>query len=116
MICPRDGSELVPEVFGDVDIDACEKCDGIWVDRGELARIIGMEKDLPMSEPAAVQDLTDRSLMSKLVCPRCTNVEMDPVYFEHSHKTLLDTCPVCSGIWLDARELKEIVRSVYQTM
>jgi Zn-finger nucleic acid-binding protein len=116
MICPRDGSELKPEVFGDVDIDSCEKCNGTWVDRGELARIVGMKKDLPMGEPAKVEDLTDRSSLLKLICPRCEGVEMEPYYFEHARKTVLDTCPKCAGIWLDSKELKAIVHSVYQEL
>ncbi|MBN2135246.1 MAG: zf-TFIIB domain-containing protein [Acidobacteria bacterium] len=40
MLCPKDGTELKPEKIGEIEIDICEKCGGIWLDRGELEEII----------------------------------------------------------------------------
>jgi Zn-finger nucleic acid-binding protein len=42
--CPRCRIALQERLFGDVTIDMCEKCDGIWLDDGELRRIINMYK------------------------------------------------------------------------
>ena len=30
---------------GDVEIDMCPTCRGVWLDRGELEKIIAMERD-----------------------------------------------------------------------
>jgi Zn-finger nucleic acid-binding protein len=40
MKCPIDGSDLVMAERQGVEIDYCSKCRGIWLDRGELDKII----------------------------------------------------------------------------
>lgn len=41
--CPRDGSELVEVERSGVRIDACRTCRGVWLDRGELEKILEAE-------------------------------------------------------------------------
>jgi Zn-finger nucleic acid-binding protein len=38
--CPIDGSELRITERGGVEVDYCPKCRGVWLDRGELDKII----------------------------------------------------------------------------
>jgi Zn-finger nucleic acid-binding protein len=40
MQCPIDGTELVISERSGVEIDYCPKCRGVWLDRGELDKII----------------------------------------------------------------------------
>jgi Zn-finger nucleic acid-binding protein len=40
MKCPIDGNELVMSERQGVEIDYCPKCRGVWLDRGELDKII----------------------------------------------------------------------------
>ncbi len=40
MRCPVDGETLVMADRGGVEIDYCPKCRGVWLDRGELDKII----------------------------------------------------------------------------
>ena len=35
-LCPYDSTEMKKEVVHNVIIDRCEKCGGVWLDRGEL--------------------------------------------------------------------------------
>lgn len=55
MLCPIDNTELVMTDRQGIEIDYCPKCRGIWLDRGELDKII--ERSAP-AEPvrAAPQD------------------------------------------------------------
>lgn len=40
MECPRDHSVLVSGVYeGDVEVDMCLSCQGIWLDKGEIERL-----------------------------------------------------------------------------
>lgn len=39
MLCPRCGSELVPVHYRQVEMDKCSRCNGVWLDCGELERI-----------------------------------------------------------------------------
>jgi uncharacterized protein len=41
--CPRDGTELVEIERSGVRIDACRTCRGVWLDRGELEKILERE-------------------------------------------------------------------------
>lgn len=40
MKCPVDGTLLVISERSEVEIDCCPKCRGVWLDRGELDKII----------------------------------------------------------------------------
>lgn len=40
MQCPIDGTELLITHRQNIEIDYCPKCRGIWLDRGELDKII----------------------------------------------------------------------------
>ncbi|MGB0660080.1 MAG: zf-TFIIB domain-containing protein [Mangrovicoccus sp.] len=50
MRCPIDGTELVMSERQGVEIDYCPKCRGVWLDRGELDKII--ERSAPRSAPS----------------------------------------------------------------
>lgn len=49
MNCPVDGTELRMTTREGVEIDYCPKCRGIWLDRGELDKLIerSLAADLP---------------------------------------------------------------------
>ena len=40
MQCPVDGTQLVMTERSGVEIDYCPQCRGVWLDRGELDKII----------------------------------------------------------------------------
>ena len=40
MQCPIDGTQLVISDRSGVEIDYCPQCRGVWLDRGELDKII----------------------------------------------------------------------------
>ncbi len=40
MACPVDGSTLVMSERSGIEIDYCPQCRGVWLDRGELDKII----------------------------------------------------------------------------
>jgi Zn-finger nucleic acid-binding protein len=43
MICPVDGHELLLTHREGIEIDYCPKCRGVWLDRGELDKLIERE-------------------------------------------------------------------------
>lgn len=51
MQCPVDGTTLVMADRQGVEIDYCPQCRGVWLDRGELDKII--ERSVPAAAPAA---------------------------------------------------------------
>ncbi len=51
MKCPVDGATLVMADRQGVEIDYCPECRGVWLDRGELDKII--ERSTPAAPPQA---------------------------------------------------------------
>jgi len=51
MKCPIDGTQLVMTDRSGVEIDYCPECRGVWLDRGELDKII--ERSAPPAPPAS---------------------------------------------------------------
>jgi len=49
MQCPVDGTTLVMADRAGVEIDYCPQCRGVWLDRGELDKII--ERSAPEAAP-----------------------------------------------------------------
>lgn len=53
MLCPTDGSTLVMSERSGVEIDYCPQCRGVWLDRGELDKILEkVTADLTAPGPA----------------------------------------------------------------
>ncbi len=50
MACPVDGATLVMSERSGIEIDYCPTCRGVWLDRGELDKII--ERNAADSAPA----------------------------------------------------------------
>jgi Zn-finger nucleic acid-binding protein len=52
MKCPIDGSDLVMTERQGIEIDYCPKCRGVWLDRGELDKIIDRSAAPAAQQPA----------------------------------------------------------------
>lgn len=62
MKCPVDGETLVMTDRSGVEIDYCPRCRGVWLDRGELDKIIDRAAApsplaAPVGQPTAAPDL-----------------------------------------------------------
>lgn len=57
MQCPIDGTQLVMTDRSGVEIDYCPQCRGVWLDRGELDKII--EQGTPQSAPREAERFRD---------------------------------------------------------
>jgi uncharacterized protein len=60
MICPRCQGELSEVVKQGVVIDHCPGCKGIWLDQGELAKIIAHMKEVESSLDAEFRPPQER--------------------------------------------------------
>lgn len=58
MKCPVDGTILVITDRSGVEIDYCPQCRGVWLDRGELDKII--ERGAPPAAPTPQRGYDDR--------------------------------------------------------
>jgi Zn-finger nucleic acid-binding protein len=96
-----------------LEIDSCPECFGLWFDGDELSRffqspelserILGEEATLavltPTLAPAAKAKAENR------ICPAC----QEPLFGSSLGQTQIDYCLACRGVWLDKRELEQLV-------
>jgi uncharacterized protein len=72
MLCPVDATPLVMADRSGVEIDYCPKCRGVWLDRGELDKIIDRAMaqipapvppapPMPQAPPMAMHQSTQRN-------------------------------------------------------
>ena len=57
MPCPIDGAQLVMSERQGIEIDYCPQCRGVWLDRGELDKIL--ERSAGEAAPAASAPRTE---------------------------------------------------------
>lgn len=55
MQCPNDGAVLTMSERSGIEIDYCPTCRGVWLDRGELDKIIERSLTQPAAAPAQPQ-------------------------------------------------------------
>ncbi len=88
MQCPVDGTELVMTERQGVEIDYCPKCRGVWLDRGELDKIIERSaSDAPAAPARPVREPSYRDEPSRYD-PRYREQER-PYYKRKKRKSLL---------------------------
>ena len=113
MKCVRCQQKLSGVVYEGVEIDKCVSCGGIWLDDGELAKIVGatietfsqslitktldtVSKGIPQSEKDSVER-----------CPKCSQ-EMKALNYSYQSGVVIDSCPNGHGIWLASGELEKV--------
>lgn len=112
MNCPKCNAEFESRNVGDVQIDECIQCHGIWFDPDELEQATQVvEEDLRWMEFDLWkdQDLFQVS-QGEMKCPRCKTT-MAAVQYDPTDVTV-DTCVRCRGIWLDKGEFKLIIAAL----
>jgi len=82
-----------------VEIDCCTTCNGIWLDRGELAKSSQSTSDIPPGQ------LTTTA--TAYPCPRCGSNLSEQPYLTNSN-LVIDACNQCKGVYLDKGELEKI--------
>ncbi|GAG56919.1 unnamed protein product [marine sediment metagenome] len=101
--CHRCWVEMKKEeikTFGpNIIIDVCPKCNGIWLDKGELGKLL---EDRKLTN-YLTKHIGTKS-RSPMVCPRC-GMTMD---IEKAGDIEVDVCLTCGGVWLDEGELEKL--------
>lgn len=64
MECPLDGQTLVIAERSGIEIDYCPKCRGVWLDRGELDKILERSGQVA-TESARVRDSSEAPALGR---------------------------------------------------
>jgi Zn-finger nucleic acid-binding protein len=110
MKCPKCGGVLNPQEIGDVVVDQCEVCHGIWLDLGELPAVIAFHRQHEQSLLLADVPIVATRNEVTGPCPRCGGEgNMTRVTNLQDASLVMDSCPICYGIWLDGGELQRLM-------
>lgn len=84
-------------------VDACSRCHGLWLDRGVIYDFCAQPQQLEQTLEAGLRSPrpSDRS------CPRCDC----PLETGTLHGTSVERCGGCGGLWFDAGEVTQVLRS-----
>jgi uncharacterized protein len=122
MKCPRDGSELETKTYeAKIEVDACPKCGGMWLDHGELEAIQETRENDYRKVLGTVSDTVKRSIVevaqmetAPVGCVKC-GTEMDTREYGYCSQIIIDTCPDGHGVWLDAGEIQALEKFFEQS-
>lgn len=102
--CPNCKSEMTKVKEPDITIDRCEKCGGVFLDKGGLNILTtGMAGDI---EFCSIDQETHKDRFVIRNCPKCPNQTMRKINLLAYSDTIFDFCPLCEGFYLDKEELK----------
>ena len=81
MDCPRCGEDLDARHRGGVEVDVCPRCGGVWLDRGELDKllyeddgpVIGAPGDAPQAAPGRPSEQAQPSGSPRSASPRSSD-------------------------------------------
>lgn len=100
----------------EVELDCCPRCQGVWLDDGELHLLRAKVAELvPHDEPdlaeRAAALLTEAEVAGeqRFVCPKCKA----KLWHVEREGEVVEVCSGCAGMWFDAGELT-VLLGVYR--
>ena len=112
-ICPRCTKVLEPTDIGQIQLDACGGCGGMWFDDGELTTLAKtfLEELKALDERFCDRRPEWARTDRPVTCPNCA-VGLVSHQYRHFPGVTVDACQRCKGVWLDDGEVREICRQV----
>ena len=111
MRCPAcTDVEMNEETVAGVRIDRCPACHGMWFDALELEQVLEADpRPLLKEDRRFVAQGGESGPRRK--CPRCQGAELIKLNSRLRPGTILDSCTVCYGTWVDAGELTRLAHN-----
>ena len=107
LICPKCHEPMRALKAGDIVVDRCDKCFGIWLDKGERLKI-QKDKSLVAGLDIGSADVgREQDKITECDCPRCGHPMVHITDQAQTHVGF-EVCPECKGGFLDAGELTDL--------
>jgi len=114
---PVTGKAMQPITVMGVVLDRCTESGGLWFDSGELEQVVTAMKD----STASLQDFigtlpplsVDATVTSEVLPSPVTGT---PMVHDKVLGITVCKCPESGGIWLDSRELDNLITSSHQSL
>jgi Zn-finger nucleic acid-binding protein len=95
---------------GRVTVDVCSGgCGGVWFDNFELRKVTNPDEiDSDALLHVAFNPALEVDYERRRRCPRCPDIVMMRRFYSGRRQVVVEECPNCGGLWLDAGELQMI--------
>lgn len=113
-VCPACIGRVGMDTYrlNDVRFEACPQCNGVFLEQDELRRLKDRAGkgwlDLRWMDDEVESLEKTTAAPSGRMCPHCENVETAAANYGETN-VVVDVCPKCKGIWLDYKEIDEII-------
>ena len=110
LTCVKCTSVLDKSRVGDIEVDLCPSCGGLWLDHGEIERLgRGQSGDLSkLNKELTGSPKPEPPSETKTHCPACPG-QLNEVVLGPVH---VDYCGKCHGVFLDKGELDQAMAAV----
>ena len=105
--CPKCHVPMRPLRAGTFTVDRCEKCLGLWLDKGERLKILKDKKLVDAIDIGPEETGKQHDEITQIDCPRC-GVPMHHVTDRAQKHIGFEFCRECQGSFLDAGELRDL--------
>lgn len=95
------------EKVGGITIDRCNACGRLWLDNGELEALLSHESTVEQADAGPFGRESGRTALGGRICPR-DGRELLEIKHPQRPDVLIEVCPGCKGVLLDAGELRQI--------
>ena len=104
MECPRcKGQQLAVKKHLGIEVDACNNCDGMWLDYHEMDQL----EDRVLDDDSIKGSMVYAQRASDIFCPKCGKKMTTFNY--RAYDLPIDFCVDGGGFWLDAGEEKRVL-------
>ena len=111
LACPRDGEPMRRWTLEGVEVDRCTVCAGIWLDAGELERLLGLSGEAREDLGRLDHGMGEEPIMERdpRRCPR-DDAPLREVTDRRQQHIAYDVCDTCGGMFFDTGELQDLSR------
>ena len=108
MNCPKCENIMEPVEFGtDISVMRCTGCQGIFSNTETLQKMRDQWLADTVLDTGSAAEGAKHNVLEDIPCPSCNTImhrveDMDQVH------VILDVCPSCDGVFLDAGELTDL--------
>ncbi|MCF7826036.1 MAG: zf-TFIIB domain-containing protein [Candidatus Marinimicrobia bacterium] len=112
MNCPNCSIALIQKNIQGIQIDECEKCEGIWLEEAELRQVKDkIDSDLNWMDFEILKHPEKfKPKAKRTACPSCKKA-MSVLDYDET-KVEIDYCTECKGVWLEKNELESIIEAL----
>lgn len=96
ILCPDCSLSMTPFSCKDVIVDRCEKCQGIWFDKKEIAVFRDSLREISLEE-IEVHQTPPSDIYNISSCPHCKTM-LSEAKLGYNAKESIKKCPRCEGI------------------